>query len=278
MSNANLDDLTEIVNYDDKNAEGDNNYPSKSILNEKQFHKTSSVSETFLSLANNLTSFSSVSQIVISVCSICFKRYNSEGELYSHLIEQHGGRLKCRNKINLLQLQNCNNKLLETGVSQIAEETAPVIVTTGSADLSLTTSYSNTKANIAIISKKHHGDADDGNSKTITKPKAVQTEVPPLPLKYLKLFLRSQKKIHCKISSTCPYKFENKDKLKQHEQCHNCSILEQTKNYERFQCFECSMLHKTWRQCSNHLWKEHKIDVDLVHCPVCSYRASTIGN
>lgn len=273
MNVSDLDDLIEFVGYgDDESGEQKTVDSSKSIMKEIQFHKMSSTTETLFSLANGLTSSSRVSQVIISVCSICFERFNSEGELYSHLIEQHGGRLKCQDQKSLLQLQNSNKEITGNKELKVAEETIPIPTTA-----SPLARASDKSDDTVIVDDNHQVDVDDSN-KNNKKSKSTQSEVPPLPLKYFTLLLRNKKKMYCKVSSNCPHKFEDKEKLHKHEQCHNSSTMEQCKDYAKFQCIECSMIHKTWRQCSNHLWKEHKIDVDLVHCPVCSYKSSTIGN
>lgn len=41
-----------------------------------------------------------------------------------------------------------------------------------------------------------------------------------------------------------------------------------------FKCAECQATAKNWRNCSMHMWKEHNIDIDLLKCPFCVYKAA----
>lgn len=41
----------------------------------------------------------------------------------------------------------------------------------------------------------------------------------------------------------------------------------------QFKCLECASESKLWRDCTSHMWKEHKIDIDLLKCPFCTFRA-----
>lgn len=70
--------------------------------------------------------------------------------------------------------------------------------------------------------------------------------------------------------SGCVYQFESDEKQKRHEKCHVSSDAEQIR---QFKCLECSNESKSWRDCTSHMWKEHKIDIDLLKCPFCAFRA-----
>lgn len=90
----------------------------------------------------------------------------------------------------------------------------------------------------------------------------------PIPLKELKSKL-TQKQIHqCQIKG-CLYKFESLTKREIHQNSH-ASEDNPSKNRE-FKCTECLMEIKLWRNCTKHMWKEHKIDIDLLKCPLCDY-------
>jgi len=54
----------------------------------------------------------------------------------------------------------------------------------------------------------------------------------------------------------CSYNFQSKDKLNMHRACHAET---------GFKCFKgCESVFKKWKKCSMHLWKNHKIDLDLL--------------
>lgn len=55
-----------------------------------------------------------------------------------------------------------------------------------------------------------------------------------------------------------------------HEKCHISTEADQIR---LFKCLECSNESKSWRDCTSHMWKEHKTDIDLLRCPFCSFRA-----
>lgn len=59
-----------------------------------------------------------------------------------------------------------------------------------------------------------------------------------------------------------------------HEKCHVSIDLDQVR---LFKCLECASESKLWRDCTSHMWKEHKIDIDLLKCPFCSFKAVFAG-
>lgn len=72
----------------------------------------------------------------------------------------------------------------------------------------------------------------------------------------------------CSLSGCCYY-FENDEKRILHERCHASMDAEQLRS---FKCIECSHESKMWRDCTTHMWKKHKIDIDLLKCPFCSFK------
>lgn len=68
----------------------------------------------------------------------------------------------------------------------------------------------------------------------------------------------------------CGYNFENEEKRQMHEKCHVSIDVDQVR---QFKCLECGNESKLWRDCTSHMWKEHKIDIDLLKCPFCSFKA-----
>lgn len=89
----------------------------------------------------------------------------------------------------------------------------------------------------------------------------------PIALKELK-FKLTQKQIYQCTMKGCLYKFESLTKLEIHQNSHASD--NPTKNRE-FKCTECFQEIKLWRNCTRHMWKEHKIDIDLLKCPLCDY-------
>lgn len=79
----------------------------------------------------------------------------------------------------------------------------------------------------------------------------------------------------CRCSFTgCGYYFENDEKRQMHEKCHVSNDVDQVR---QFKCLQCPSESKLWRDCTSHMWKEHKIDIDLLKCPFCTFKAVFAG-
>ena len=75
---------------------------------------------------------------------------------------------------------------------------------------------------------------------------------------------------HCRCSlNGCFYHFETEVKRQIHERCHTSTDVEKIR---QFKCVECHMETKMWRNCTSHMWKKHKIDIDLLKCSFCTYK------
>ena len=61
----------------------------------------------------------------------------------------------------------------------------------------------------------------------------------------------------------CSYNFQSREKLNMHQACHA--------ELGGFECFKegCDFATKKWKKCSFHLWKNHRIDLDLLSCSIC---------
>ncbi|XP_030385705.1 zinc finger protein 559 [Scaptodrosophila lebanonensis] len=95
-------------------------------------------------------------------------------------------------------------------------------------------------------------------------PAESRPELRPMPFKDFRILLRAHMKLPCSVTTNCAYKLQDSTKLALHAKCH--------KNTS-FSCCECGLDQPNWRRCSAHLWKTHKIDVDLLQCPVCDYKS-----
>lgn len=100
---------------------------------------------------------------------------------------------------------------------------------------------------------------------TATSPD--HSELLNLSLADLKARLTKQSIYRCAIKG-CTYKFETPERRDIHLKCH-CSYS----NVRDFKCCDCGEEQKGWRQCCMHLWKVHHIDVDLLTCPICPFKA-----
>lgn len=78
------------------------------------------------------------------------------------------------------------------------------------------------------------------------------------------------RKIKCTFPS-CVSKFSNDKALQIHISCHS-----KDRSVKEFHCVHCDEIFVRWRLCSAHLWRVHKVDVDLLTCPTCqAYKAAT---
>ncbi|XP_053955533.1 transcriptional repressor CTCF [Anastrepha ludens] len=101
-----------------------------------------------------------------------------------------------------------------------------------------------------------------------TPTEVLIPEMRPMPFKNFRIVLRSKMILRCPVTHSCPYKFESENKLSLHTKCHiNATLI------QKFKCYECDVELTKWRSCSAHLWKAHQVDVDLLHCPQCEYKA-----
>ncbi|XP_046751707.1 zinc finger protein 568-like isoform X2 [Diprion similis] len=81
-----------------------------------------------------------------------------------------------------------------------------------------------------------------------------------------------EKNVKC-VHQGCLYKFSNEEMMHQHANYHIDS-----QHAHAFKCNICKdVKFSKWKPCSLHLWKEHKIDIDLLSCKMCeTYKSSTM--
>lgn len=104
---------------------------------------------------------------------------------------------------------------------------------------------------------------------------SIESEPPPIPLSKendrsrcasAASLIKNQKtnrRFRCSIKG-CSLRFQNQDVRIQHENCH----VNQEKR--QFMCPVCKEKFSIWRICNIHLWRNHKIDLGLLSCPICN--------
>ncbi|XP_058833066.1 zinc finger protein 569 [Topomyia yanbarensis] len=121
-------------------------------------------------------------------------------------------------------------------------------------------------------------------------PKVDQSEdaelnefLQPMTLKQLKLKLLAGLKLKCPQKG-CVYKFETRAKRDIHIKCHNIEPIligpggpvptgtGKDEKKDNFKCYQCGIEYPRWRECSQHLWKQHQVDTNMLKCPVCDVR------
>lgn len=112
----------------------------------------------------------------------------------------------------------------------------------------------------------------------------------PMSLKTLKLKLLAGLKLKCPQKG-CVYKFETRAKRDVHLKCHNVEpaligpggpipaggATGKEEKKDNFKCYQCGIEFPRWRECSQHLWKQHQVDVNMLKCPVCDVRFEFAG-
>lgn len=109
----------------------------------------------------------------------------------------------------------------------------------------------------------------------------------PMTLKALKLKLLAGLKLKCPQKG-CVYKFETRAKRDIHLKCHNIEpgligpggpvpSGGKDEKKDNFKCYQCGLEFPRWRECSQHLWKQHKVDSNMLKCPVCDVRFEFAG-
>lgn len=78
----------------------------------------------------------------------------------------------------------------------------------------------------------------------------------------------NDKKVHKCAVPSCKIKFTDSKKLAYHVNCH----LEQ-----RYQCPECHETFEFWNIIASHLWRLHKIDMELYSCDKCDYKTYSLA-
>lgn len=73
---------------------------------------------------------------------------------------------------------------------------------------------------------------------------------------------------HKCVVPLCKVKMQDFHKMNYHIGCHVDN---------GFRCLECSEAFSLWKPLSGHLWRVHKIDMELYSCDVCDYKTFSLG-
>ncbi|KAK4884952.1 hypothetical protein RN001_001223 [Aquatica leii] len=77
-----------------------------------------------------------------------------------------------------------------------------------------------------------------------------------------------QKKLHKCTISMCKIRLQDSSKMDYHVKCHAEGA---------FKCPECLELFSFWKPLTGHLWRVHKIDMELYSCDMCDYKTFSLG-
>lgn len=77
-----------------------------------------------------------------------------------------------------------------------------------------------------------------------------------------------QKKFHKCTVTMCKVRLQDLTKMTYHIKCHTDGS---------FKCPECNELFAFWKPLTGHLWRLHKIDMELYSCDKCDYKTFSLG-
>ncbi|XP_031634482.1 zinc finger protein 91 isoform X3 [Contarinia nasturtii] len=179
------------------------------------------------------------------VCCICFEIFPKVEKLRLHFIKLHGYKLA-----GTAELEMSSEKI---------DSNANIHVDDGS-EITNIQVITETKPDKVNIITKDNEENDTNNESNWQRP---------ISLKGFKKKLNEIFLVKCSLTG-CAYYFENDERRQMHEKCHVSIDVDQVR---QFKCLECASESKLWRDCTSHMWKEHKIDIDLLKCPFCSFKS-----
>lgn len=68
--------------------------------------------------------------------------------------------------------------------------------------------------------------------------------------------------------SLCKVTLQSSDNMSYHINCHKDN---------KFICLVCSQMFPAWKNLSSHLWRMHKIDMELYSCDMCEYKSVSLS-
>ena len=97
----------------------------------------------------------------------------------------------------------------------------------------------------------------------VNQPRKTRDRRPPQKL-------RNDKRFQCRVER-CSVRFTCEQYRNMHERCHVGT--------KSFKCCECTTFTaNNWTRVMTHMWRAHKIDLDLYSCDKCNFRSALYGN
>ncbi|KAJ8966687.1 hypothetical protein NQ317_014016 [Molorchus minor] len=188
------------------------------------------------------------STVTAHKCKVCSFLCDTDQEIKNHLDEQHAEIFLQQNSTTK---QNGSTSILKNNEISIFLCSICKLASSDKDELKehMIQEHKLTMSNVEmkLIEKKGKVSVGSGEKKSL---RSIFTFL-------IKQQEKARKKIKCSVKGCC-LRFA-KDELRQrHEQCH------QGENKKQFKCIQCNEKLSTWRMCSNHLWKCHKIDMGLL--------------
>ncbi|KAK3913551.1 Zinc finger X-chromosomal protein [Frankliniella fusca] len=208
----------------------------------------------------------SESEQLLYVCVQCQNAFESIEICKQHMIQEHkfvSGRGKAPPKGPIHVLSDTSS-----GVSNVNLSSIEPVVTFTSGEVqwqSLELAEGSILVSTETPSIKTDTIEEKGDTSVTTEKKLGNS-----PKEQVQKVKQRARKIKCTFPS-CVSKFSNDKALQTHLSCHS-----KDRSVKDFHCIHCDETFVRWRLCSAHLWRVHKVDVDLLTCPVCqAYKAAT---
>lgn len=202
-------------------------------------------------------------------CPGCANIFYHKLSLRSHLIHDHNVASFDINKI-------IHAVIYYASIKEPKKEIKPIETIIIESDDNSDTNSTSPSTNFTIFSPSnlngHKTDTKetkktDKSNFTIFSPSNLSDQTKnPEPNKN-KLTFDQQKLYKCNVS-ICKVRMQDPKNLKYHMQCHS--------NNE-FKCVQCGELFSFWKPLAGHLWRSHKIDMELYACNLCDYKSFSLG-
>lgn len=209
---------------------------------------------------------------LLYLCVECQGAFETIELCRQHMIQEHkfvSGKGKTQTKVpdNSLSIMNSiNNTTLSTSTS------TPVMTLIADSGLHMAWQTHEMPEQSAVTETHDEETSLENDRSGIVQKSVVSSEknLGNSPKEEVQKVKQRTRKIKCSIPS-CVSKFSSEKALQIHISCHS-----KNRNIKEFHCTQCDEKFVRWRLCSAHLWRVHKVDVDLLTCPVChTYKAAT---
>ncbi|CAG9768033.1 unnamed protein product [Ceutorhynchus assimilis] len=264
--------------------------------------KETQITEHLESVHKNKT----VSKLVQMKCPACANIFYHRASLKSHLLHDH---CVANNDLNLIvqavmfysnkenkkeENKKLNNdaKALKNKDKVVVEKTAGKAVESNSSKNNVTQCKSQNKDVIDLIKPVNSDSIETlpgSSTQQINELETVVANPEPVPEKIplpqvdittnnseeliTNLMKKSDALVKYMNSQKCPFAFckvlmSDSKKMDYHIESH-C--------YEGFKCVECQEIFMSWKTLMTHLWRSHKVDMELFGCDKCDYKTPSLS-
>ncbi|EFA06142.1 zinc finger protein 595 [Tribolium castaneum] len=118
------------------------------------------------------------------------------------------------------------------------------------------------------IESRENSDGASPKSIDLSKVETPTVKTENIFNKHIISKLIGAKKTQTCVVPMCKVTLQSADNMNYHISCHKDS---------GFACLVCSEFFMSWKQLTSHLWRLHKIDMELYSCDKCSYKSVSLA-